>query len=151
MAGLRLTEEQLAQLQNRNADLTRASTRQSPARTHKFDARGTTVDGFRFPSKAEAAYYTWSKYALMIGVLKLSLRQVPFHLPGNVICRVDFMEIRADGEVTFIDVKGYVTPAFRRNWKQVRQLYGVEIKAVKHVKGWDSAAIFKEMDLANTR
>lgn len=151
MAGLRLTEEQLGELQKRSSDRGRVRAKKPPGRAHKFDARGTTVDGFKFPSKAEAAYYTWSKYALMIGVLKLSLRQVPFHLPGNVICRVDFMEIRADGEVEFIDVKGYVTPAFRRNWKQVRQLYGVEIKAVKHVKGWDSSALFKEMDLADIR
>lgn len=61
------------------------------------------------------------------------LRQVPFHLPGNVRYVVDFVEFLASGQVDFVDVKGMETPEFKLKKKQVECLYPIEIKIVKKV------------------
>lgn len=57
--------------------------------------------------------------------------QVPFHLPGNVIYRVDFMEFHNDGTVHFVDVKGMETNTFILKKKQVEELYApIKIETV---------------------
>ena len=94
---------------------------------HKFRAKKTERDGMKFPSKKEAAYYDALKLFQNNGELLFFLRQVPFHLPGNVKVVVDFVEFWADGTVNFIDVKGYKTPQYKRNKKLVEALYPIEI------------------------
>lgn len=95
---------------------------------HKFNARPSEQDGQRFDSRREAAYYQTLKLRQRAGEVVFFLRQVPFHLPGNSIYRVDFQEFRADGSVHFIDVKGVETETFRLKKRQVEALYPVEIE-----------------------
>jgi len=64
------------------------------------------------------------------GIVLFWLRQVPFHLPGNVTYKVDFQVFYADGTIRFIDVKGMRTPGFIRNKKMVEALYPVEIEEI---------------------
>jgi hypothetical protein len=97
---------------------------------HKFGAVPTTTSGIRFGSKKEAHYYEELKIRQRIGEILFFLRQVPFHLPGGTIYRVDFQEFHADGTVHFIDVKGLKTKEFIRNKKQVEALYPVVIEVV---------------------
>jgi len=95
---------------------------------HKFKAKITTEDGIKFHSKKEAAYYRQLKMKKEAGIVLFFLRQVPFHLPGNVKVVVDFVEFHNDGEVKFIDVKGYRTKTYIKNKKMVEALYPVEIE-----------------------
>ncbi len=98
---------------------------------HKFNAKPTEVDGFKFPSKREAAYYADCKLRQRSGELVFFLRQVPIHLPGGVKYVVDFQEFRADGSVHFVDPKGMMTQAFIDKKKMVESLYPIEIEIVK--------------------
>ena len=98
---------------------------------HKYHAKPTEINGIRFASKKEAKYYT----ELLIRRDQLKevvffLRQVPFHLPGNVKYVVDFQEFHADGTVHFIDVKGMKTKDFIMKKKMVEDLYPIEIEIV---------------------
>jgi len=91
-----------------------------------------TVDGIVFDSKLEADYYRRLKVLRDAGDVLFFLRQVPFHLPGGVTYRVDFVEFHASGYVRFVDVKGKETKEFIRNKKQVEDLYSpVIIEVVK--------------------
>lgn len=95
---------------------------------HKFKARQAVRDGYKFHSQKEARYYDKLVLARKSGDLVMFLRQVPFHLPGNVVYRLDFMEYWADGTVRCVDVKGHRTKEFIRAKKQVEALYPVEIQ-----------------------
>jgi len=100
---------------------------------HKFNAVQTKRDGINFSSKLEARYYDYLQLLVKAGEVVFFLRQVPFHLPGNITYRVDFQEFHKDGTVRFIDTKGVITDSFRDKKKQVEALYPVEIEIVKKV------------------
>ena len=95
---------------------------------HKFQAIPTEVDGIRFASKKEAQYYQELKLRQAAGLVLFFLRQVPFHLPGNIRYVCDFQEFLTDGEVRFVDVKGYKTDMYKLKVKQVKDVYGVTIE-----------------------
>ena len=95
---------------------------------HKFRAIQTIRDGMKFPSKKEARYYDELKLAQKAGIVFFFLRQVPFHLPGNVKVVVDFQVFYADGTVKFIDTKGVKTQSFIKGKKMVEALYPVTIE-----------------------
>lgn len=94
---------------------------------HKFNAKITECDGIKFHSKKEAAYYIKLKLLQKSGELLFFLRQVPFHLPGNIVYRLDFMEFWKDGEILFVDVKGMKTPQYLSKKKMVEALYPITI------------------------
>ena len=93
----------------------------------KYRSKRHTVDSFNFDSKKEAKYYGQLKILQKAGEVLYFLRQVPFHLPGNIVYRCDFMEVWKNGDIKFIDVKGYDTPASKLKRKQVESLYPVKI------------------------
>lgn len=97
---------------------------------HKFNAIQTIRDGHKFPSKKEAFYYDHLVMAQRVGAVLFFLRQVPFHLPGNIKYTVDFQVFYRNGDIRFIDVKGFQTKDFKRNKKQVEALYPVEIEVI---------------------
>ncbi len=97
---------------------------------HKFGAVATINDGFRFDSKKEAARYGRNKLLLASGEMLMQLRQVPFHLPGGVIYRLDFAEFYLNGDILWIDVKGRDTPQSKQKRRQVEALYPVTITLV---------------------
>ena len=97
---------------------------------HKFKAKPTISGGFRFDSKKEAKYYDQLIFEQKAGYVLFFLRQVPFHLPGGVVYRVDFQVFTCDGKVKFIDVKGYRTPEYITKKKMVEALYPIEIEEV---------------------
>ncbi len=102
----------------------------APKKQSKYRSTTTVVDGMNFHSKKEADYYCRLKLLQKAGEILYFLRQVPFHLPGNVTYRIDFLEFHADGSIHYIDVKGYETQAFKRSKKQVEALYPVRIITV---------------------
>jgi Protein of unknown function (DUF1064) len=97
---------------------------------HKFHAQPTEVEGIKFPSKKEAHYFGELFLAQKAGELLFFLRQVPFHLPGGIVYRVDFAEFWKNGEVRFVDVKGYKTRTYIDKRKQVEALYPIKILEV---------------------
>ena len=97
---------------------------------HKFNAKPTELDGIKFASKKEAKYYQDLKLRQAAGEVLFFLRQVPFHLPGNVRYVCDFQEFLADGQVKFVDVKGYKTDMYKLKVKQVKAVFGVTIEEV---------------------
>ncbi len=97
---------------------------------HKYNAKPTTIDEIKFPSKKEAAYYQKLKFAQKSGELLFFLMQVPFKLPGNITYRADFMEFWKDGNAKVVDVKGFMTPVSQLKIKQIEDLYNIEIHIV---------------------
>lgn len=94
---------------------------------HKFKAIITETDGIKFASKKEAKRYRELKVLRQSGEILFFLRQVPFHLVGNVKYLCDFMIFWTNGTVTIEDVKGMKTPMYILKKKQVEALYPVEI------------------------
>lgn len=97
---------------------------------HKYNAQRTEVDGVKFSSKKEANYFGQLLLAKRSGELTFFLRQVPFHLPGGVKYVVDFMEFWKDGNVRFVDVKGFRTPTYIAKRKIVESVYPIQILEV---------------------
>ncbi len=97
---------------------------------HKFHAKPTETDGIKFPSKKEARWYETLKLRVVAGEVVFFLRQVPFHLPGGVTYRLDFLEFWSDGTVHCVDVKGMRTKDFIMKKKMVENLYPIEIEVV---------------------
>ena len=95
---------------------------------HKYGAKKVVIDGIRFDSKKEGKYYEQLKMRVMAGEVSYFLRQVPLHLPGGTILRVDFVEFWTDNTVHWIDVKGYVTDTFKIKKREVEAHYPITIE-----------------------
>lgn len=100
-------------------------------RPHKYKAEATVVDGIRFDSKKEARYYQQLKIRKMAGEILGWFRQVPIHLPGGTILRIDFLEFHTDGTCHLVDVKGVETEAFKIKKREAEAAYPwMEIETV---------------------
>lgn len=97
---------------------------------HKFNAVRTEVDGVKFASKKEAKYYEGLLLAQRAGDLLFFLRQAPFHLPGGVRYVIDFMEFWRNGDVRFVDVKGFKTASYKAKRRMVEATYPIKILEV---------------------
>ena len=117
---------QFAQRQKAKVDVRHNFRRFNPK--NKFSAKPTVVDGIRFDSKKEAAYYTSLKLRRHAGEVVAFLRQVPIHLPGGTKLVVDFLEFHAAGSVHVVDVKGQQTVAFKLKRREVEAIYPFEIE-----------------------
>ena len=95
---------------------------------HKFSAIAVEHDGIRFDSLKEGRYYLDLKLRQQSGEVLFFLRQVPLHLPGGTVMRIDFQEFHTDGTVHFIDVKGYPTESFKIKKREVEAIYPVTIE-----------------------
>lgn len=98
---------------------------------HKFQARPTECDEIKFQSKKEARYYQHLKIRQETKEVVFFLRQVPFHLPGNVVYRIDFVEFHKDGTVHFVEIKGFETKEWIMKKKMVESLYPISIEVIK--------------------
>ena len=99
---------------------------------HKYHAQPTTVDNIRYGSKKEATYAGQLKILKQNGDILFFIRQVPFHLPGNIIYRLDFMEFWAPkdenpGDIKFVEIKGFETKEWKIKKKLVESLYPITI------------------------
>lgn len=97
---------------------------------HKFKAIPTELDGIKFASKKEAKRYRELELLKKSGELLFFLRQVPFHLPGNVKYVCDFLCFWKEGSVTIEDVKGITTPMYILKRKQVEAIYPIKIMEI---------------------
>lgn len=97
---------------------------------HKFHAKQTELDGIKFASKKEAKRYQDLLWLKKTGDVLFFLRQIPFHLPGNVKYVCDFQVFWKDGNVTFEDVKGLRTAMYITKKKLVEALYPITITEI---------------------
>lgn len=98
---------------------------------NKYHAIETHIGGVRFPSIAEGDFYKIAQRMIIYKEIKFFLRQVPFHLPGNVKLVLDFLLFYQDGHVRFIDIKGgSPTQAFIIKRKQVEHMYDIKIEII---------------------
>ena len=97
---------------------------------HKFGAIPTIVDDIKFSSKKESKRYLQLKALKDAKQIIFFLRQVPFHLPGNVKYICDFLIFWEDETVTIEDVKGFKTPAYITKKKIVESIYPIKITEV---------------------
>lgn len=104
---------------------------------NKYGARKTVLDGIRFDSKAEAAYYANLKIRERegeIGNVDLQRPYVVLSPTGEVVCTyvADFtFWDRVEDRFRVIDVKGVETDVFKLKRKLVRAFLGIEIEVVK--------------------
>jgi hypothetical protein len=89
-----------------------------------------TLDGITFDSKKEMNWYRHLMQYREANVVKYFLRQVPFHLPGGVVYRCDFMVVYCDGKVEYQDVKGMRTAMYILKKKQVEAIYPIKIREI---------------------
>ena len=127
MSGPRWTEEQLAAHLGERARYVGAA----KPKPHKYSAEAVVVDGIRFDSKGEARHYERLKLEQRSGHVLFFLRQVPIHLPGGTILRVDFLVFYADGTFRFLDFKGVETETFKVKKREVEFHYPIEIEVVR--------------------
>jgi hypothetical protein len=99
----------------------------TPLVKNKFRAQPTLYNGHRFASKKEANYAAQLDVRKIAGDISYYLKQVPFHLPGNVRYVVDFAVFYPDGRVQYVDVKGMKTQTYKLKKKQVEALYPIQI------------------------
>lgn len=110
---------------------------------NKFHDQPTVSNSIRFASKGEAALYERLCMMQSAGQIAYFLRQVPFHLPGNIVYRCDFAVFYSgypqgydDGVVRYLDFKGGpLHPIFVLKRKQVEALYPVTIECITRKKG----------------
>jgi hypothetical protein len=107
-----------------------------PAKTNKYRAKAVTVDGIRFASKREAAFYGELKLREKAGEVYEVQLQPPLILScaTQVIgtYRGDFQFYDATLKRTrLVDVKGKDTPLSAWKRKHVKAQYGIEVEIVR--------------------
>lgn len=100
-------------------------------RGHKFKAKPVKDDGQHFSSRLEWRYYKQLQMRQKTGDIVFFLKQVPFHLPGNIRYVVDFVEFLSSGEIIFTEVKGMMTALAKLKIAQVEELYPIKINIVR--------------------
>lgn len=91
-------------------------------------------DGRTFDSKAEMMYYDRLKLLVSAGEV-LSFCYQPFvHLGGELWYRPDFFVLE-ETDAYYVDVKGVVTPAFRKIYKVWPQSQHLQLKVVQYKGG----------------
>lgn len=97
----------------------------------KYRAIKTTVDGYTFDSKKEAARYSELRLLERAGRIKHLMLQIPFKVELNGIhvftYRADFV-YDEDGARIVEDVKGFATPIYRLKKRIIKAIYNVDIR-----------------------
>ena len=111
-----------------------------PAERSKYGAIPTTVDGYRFASKAEARRYGEIKLLEKAGLIEKLMLQERFLLLvhgvkiGTYVADFSYMDCQGDTPERIVeDVKSRPTrtAVYRLKKKLVYALYGVEIREVE--------------------
>lgn len=100
----------------------------------KFYSKKEVIDGIKFDSRKEAAYYTQLKIKKQCGQIKDFQRQVRFNFILNGVkigyYKADFVEVLLDGSKQIIDVKSDFTrklPRYRKQKKLMLAFHNIHI------------------------
>lgn len=103
----------------------------TPAKASKYRNKPVRIDGIRFDSQIEAAYYLFLLSEKKAGRISYFLRQVAIHLPARRYV-VDFLVFRCRSSINgdgpagsheYIDVKGQETDMFRHKRDTVHAVH----------------------------
>ncbi len=109
----------------------------APKKRSKYRNEPVVIDGIRFDSKREAAYFAALKLREKAGEVGGVELQKPFPIlgpKGELICtyRADFaFWDHKEDRFRVIDVKGVETDVFKLKRKLMRAFKGIEIEVVK--------------------
>lgn len=98
-----------------------------PKKQSKMRNKITIIDGIRFDSQLEAAYYLDLMDRVNCKVVSHFLMQVPMHCGGGVKYKLDFLVFYTDGHQEYVDVKGQRTQAYKNKKKQIEERYPISI------------------------
>lgn len=107
----------------------------SAAKTHKYHAKKTEVNGIVFDSRKEAKRYKELLLLLKSGHIGMLQLQVPYELnPGGThslkyVADFQYLDSKT-GETIIEDVKGYRTAEYRKKKRLMLQVHGITIKEV---------------------
>lgn len=95
---------------------------------HKYRASSTIIDWIKFSSKLESRFY---QYFIDIGIEILELQprfilQEKFELNGEKIRAIEYVsdfKIKHQGDVFYVDSKGFLTPEFKIKLKLWKKIY----------------------------
>jgi hypothetical protein len=90
---------------------------------HKYNAKPVEQNGRRYASKAEARYAQGLEWRKRAGEVVGWLEQIPLHLPGGVVYRLDFLVFESDGTVRAVEVKGFETPQWKIKKRLAEEAY----------------------------
>jgi hypothetical protein len=107
-----------------------------PAKRNKYGAKAVTVDGIRFASKREAAFYGELKQREKAGEVYEVELQPRFSFVHNGVLigtyKPDFMFWDAVAHRNrVIDVKGVETREFRTNLRLMRAFHKIQVEVVR--------------------
>lgn len=134
---IRMTEEEYREFQQRQKQriIQKSDFAEAKAMKRlKYGNRRVEVDGIKFDSQHEAAFYQDLMLRVRAGELKTVCRQVKFDLPGGIVYIADFVTIRPD--MTIEGVYDAKSPATKQNRtyinkkKQMKACWGIEIREV---------------------
>ncbi len=134
---IRMTEEEYREFQQRQKQriIQKPDFAEAKAMKRlKYGNRRVEVDGIKFDSQHEAAFYQDLMLRVRAGELKTVCRQVKFDLPGGIVYIADFVTIRPD--MTIEGVYDAKSPATKQNRtyinkkKQMKACWGIEIQEV---------------------
>jgi len=106
-------------------------------KTVKYANTKNVIDHIRFDSKLEASRYLALKNLWTMGAVRWFTRQVPFHLPGGIVYRADFLVCWAPTSTTkhdtlsIEDCKGFMTRVAINKIKQVESIYGFKVQIIQ--------------------
>lgn len=121
------TVEEYEKLKNRNI---KAGVQAFQPKPSKYHAVITECDGIKFQSKKEAEIYRQLCCWVHAGEIKFFLMQVPFRLAGGYKHLLDFLIMRTDGSVEYLEVKGRDLPMGKMKRKMVEAEYKINITVV---------------------
>jgi hypothetical protein len=108
----------------------------SLATNNKFHSIITEAEGIKFSSKKEARVFRELQARQHMKDIKFFLMQVPFLLPGvaengkRTRHYLDFLVVRTDGQIEYVEVKGRDLPMGKLKRRQTEELYGIKIQVV---------------------
>ncbi len=123
---MRLTDQEYAQMMLKKGQQVTAP----PAKPSKYHAVMEECQGIKFQSKKEAAFYRQVCCRVHAGEIRFFLMQVPFRLSGGYKHLLDFMLIKTDGSIEYVEVKGRDLPMGKMKRKMVEAEYKIRIEVV---------------------
>lgn len=100
------------------------------SRPSKYRNKSVMIDGIRFSSILEGAYYLQLMREQALGEVSYFLMQVPLRLSSDTTYRVDFQVFRPDNSVEYVDTKGTETKEFKVKRAWVEQKYPISLVLV---------------------
>ena len=97
---------------------------------NKYKNKPVVIDGIRFASGREGSFYVKLKLLKKAGIVTKFDMQVKYMITKKRYYLLDFKVWYADGDIQYIDVKGFRTPVYKLKKDIVEDKYGIKITEV---------------------